>query len=112
MAEIDCWVAVDKDGTEKVSNTNMMRRRHKDGKSRVFSVMWGLCKGHYTKNNWNKWFTMASTEENDFLPFSGVILPNGTIEKIIGHKITWEDEPVKINFNNQITNKTDEQNNL
>ena len=41
MAEIDCWVAVDKDGTEKISNTNMMRRRHKDGKSRVFSAMWG-----------------------------------------------------------------------
>ena len=48
MAEVDCWVAVDKDG----------------------------------------------------------------IEKIIGRKLTWDDEPVKINFNNQITNKTDEQNNL
>lgn len=23
-------------------------------------------------------------------------LPNGTIEKIIGRKITWEDEPVEI----------------
>lgn len=34
------------------------------------------------------------------------------IEKIIGRKLTWDDEPVKINFNNQITNKTDEQNNL
>ena len=43
----------------------------------------------------------VSTEENDFLPFSGVILPNGTIEKIIGRKLTWDDEPVKINFNNK-----------
>ena len=23
-------------------------------------------------------------------------IPNGTIEKIIGHKLTWEDEPVEL----------------
>ena len=28
----------------------------------------------------------------------GVIVPKGTIEKIIGRKISWEDEPVEVRF--------------
>ena len=54
--------------------------------------------GNYSKNNWNKWCNGWSTDENDFLPFMGVIIPKGTIEKIIGRKISWEDEPVEVRF--------------
>lgn len=30
-------------------------------------------------------------------PCSGINLPKGTIEKILRRKLTWKDEPVKIN---------------
>ena len=45
-----------------------------------------------------KWYDGWSTDDKDFLPFMGVIIPKGTIEKILGHKITWEDEPVEVRF--------------
>jgi hypothetical protein len=32
----------------------------------------------------------------DFDEDCSIELPSGTIEKIIGRKLTWEDEPVKI----------------
>ena len=60
--------------------------------------MWGMFTENYTKNNWNKWCNGWSTDKNDFLPFMGVILPEGTIEKILGQKITWQDEPVEVRF--------------
>ena len=82
----ECWVMVDKDGTEKMSSSKPMRRQYKG--LRILSAAWGMCKGHYSKNNWNKWCNGWSTDENDFLPFMGVIIPKGTIEKIIGRKIT------------------------
>jgi len=39
--------------------------------------------------------------DSDDIPKFGVVprwnyLPRGTIEKIIGRKLTWEDEPVKV----------------
>jgi len=97
MSKIECWVFVDKDGTEKISNSNPIRRRFKG--ERILSAMWGLCTGSYSKNDWNKWCDGWSTDRKDFLPFMGVILPKGTIEKIIGYKITWKDEPISIATN-------------
>jgi hypothetical protein len=91
-----CYVAVDKDGTEKISNGGLIRRQFK-GK-RILSALWGMCKGNYSKNNWNKWCDGWSSDEKDFLPFNGVVLPKGTIEKIVGRKLTWEDEPVEVLF--------------
>lgn len=96
MPKEKCWVFVDKDGTEKISNNEPMRRQFRS--RRILSAMWGMCTGHYSKNDWNKWCNGWSTDESDFLPFTGVILPKGTIEKIIGRKITWEDEPFKVSF--------------
>ena len=90
-----CYVFVDKDGTEKISNNLPVRRQYKG--RRILSAFWGMCTGYYSKNNWNKWCDGFSTDQNDFLPFYGVIIPNGTIEKMIGRKITWNDEPVLIN---------------
>lgn len=94
MRKVLCYVFVDKDGTEKISNTMPMRRQFKG--RRIFQAMWGLCTGSYSKNNWNKWFDMCSTEKIDFLPFSGTILPKGSVEKLIGRKLTWNDEPVEV----------------
>ena len=96
MSKEKCWVCVDKDGTEKISNNKPMRRQFKG--TRILSALWGTCTGNYSKNNWNKWCNGYSNDEKDFLPFIGVIMPKGTIEKIIGRKITWEDEPVEVRF--------------
>ena len=88
------FVAINKDGTEIISNGALMRRKY-NGR-RVLSAMWGMCTGHYSKNNWNKWYNGWSTDENDFLPFYGATLPKGSIKKLIGHELTWKDEPVKL----------------
>ena len=88
------WVCVDKDGTEKISSGKPLRRSFKG--LRIKNALWGLCTGAYSKNNWNKWCDEWSTDEKDCLPFSGVILPRGTIKKIIGKELTWEDEPIEL----------------
>lgn len=97
MSKIKCFVAVDKDGTEKISNNQMIRRKKLSGQ-KITGIFWGLFHGHYKKNEYNKWADMFCTDENDFLPFNGVILPKGTIEKLIGRKMSWNDEPVEISF--------------
>ena len=89
-----CYLCIDKDGTEKITNSLPFRRQFK-GK-RILYVMFGLFTGNYSKNNWNKWCDGWSNDENDFLPFTGVILPKGTIEKILGYTLTWNDEPINI----------------
>lgn len=94
MSKQHCWVVVDKDGTEKISNCSLMRRQFK-GK-RILYAMWGLFTGTYSKNNWNKWCNGWSSDTNDFLPFDGVELPKGSIEKLIGRKLSWIDEPVEL----------------
>ena len=90
----EIWLCVDKDGTEKISNSKPMRRQF-NGK-RIISVMWGFFTGNYSKNNWNKWCDGWGSDDHDFLPFNGVILPKGTIEKIIGKKLIWNDEAICI----------------
>lgn len=87
-----CFVAVDKDGTEKISNSYMMRRLG------VVSVLWGSVKVWYPKNLRKKWSNAWSSDESDALPFLGTILPKGSIKKLIGRELTWEDEQVEIMF--------------
>lgn len=95
MSKQKCYVAVDYDGTEKMSNNSFIRRQDLEGR-RIKSVFWGLFGGWYKKNEYKKWADMFSSDENDFLPFGGVILPKGAIEKLIGRRLTWADEPVEI----------------
>jgi len=60
------WLAVDEDGTEAAFDTEFTCRLElPDG--RGFWQTWG----------------------------SEIDLPKGTIEKLIGRKLTWEDEPVE-----------------
>lgn len=87
---MNAWVEIDKDGTEKISNSVFIRRKN------VRAVWWGLARVFYSKNDRNKWANQFSTDENDALPFGGIILPKGSIEKLIGRKLTWSDEPVEL----------------
>ena len=43
-----------------------------------------------------KWASMWSTEDNDPLPEGCIVLPKGSIKKLIGRELTWEDEPVEL----------------
>ena len=60
------WLAIDKDGTEFIYDFKPVR-----------------------PFNGNKWD--IATDSSWYIN-----LPKGTIEKIIGKNLTWEDEPVKI----------------
>ena len=60
------WLAVDKDGTETIFNLKP------------------------SKNDWR------SSWENGKPYGNRINLTKGTIEKFIGKKLTWDDEPVEI----------------
>lgn len=60
------WVAVDKDGTEK-----------------IFSDYCKPIRGYYIEHL-GKWIGI------------GIVVPKGTIKKLIGRELTWEDEPVEL----------------
>jgi tRNA(His) 5'-end guanylyltransferase len=57
---------------------------------------------NYGENNWID--TVGDTDYgyygNDY-SFDGIYLPTGTIEKLIGEKMTWEDEPREFNPNGE-----------
>lgn len=62
------WLAVDKNGTEKVFQNEPDR-------------------------NTNYWYI---NRDSVFAYNSYVFLPKGSIEKLIGRTLTWEDDPVEI----------------
>ena len=83
------WVAVDKDGTEKIFSSVPLRR------SWVQSVGFGIVRRAYTKNQFNKWAAHWSSNPNDPLPEGCIVLPKGSIKKLIGRELTWKDEAVE-----------------
>lgn len=87
------WVAVDKDGTEKIFNSIPLRRNRYSSHIFIYSLLSHL---PYTKNQRNKWAAHWSSDETDPLPEGAVILPKGYIKKLIGRDLTWKDEPVEL----------------
>ena len=65
------WIAVDKDGTEKIF-------KNKPGRYHEFWI------GKLLSGGFNETF-----EES-------IKLPSGTIKKLIGRELTWEDEPIEL----------------
>jgi len=94
-----CWVAVDKDGTEKISNSVFVRRLY------IKSILWGSVKVNYSKNARKKWANCWSSNETNALPFCGVEIPKGSIEKLIGKKLTWNDEPFELDYPTKNSNE-------
>lgn len=89
------WVAVDKDGTEKIFGGIPVRR------SDVNCILLGaivrsIIRRAYRKNKYHKWASYWSTDENDPLPEGAIELPKGTIKKLIGKELFWKDEPVEL----------------
>lgn len=87
------WLAVDKDGTEKIFNSVPLRRNQYSFHIFIYSLLRHL---PYTKNQRNKWAAYWSSDETDPLPEGAIILPKGTIKKLIGRDLTWKDDPVEL----------------
>lgn len=84
------WLAVNKDGSEVIGNS-LVKAYYTNKNSLVL-------KGDYFKMDETKYTHYVDPYYN---PDEGVEdvsieLPTGTIEKLIGRKLTWEDEPVEI----------------
>ena len=93
------WLAVDSNGDEKISSNQKGFQRFSPEKYR---------KGD--KEECKKVVSFNDTiQEHDIwvelIDYGGIKLPNwiflpkGSIEKLIGKKLTWDDEPVKIEDN-------------
>ena len=65
------YVAVDKDGTEVIFNDKPVRGTNN------------------LKGNCNQWALNSVTSKY-------IVLSKGSIEKLIGRTLTWDDEPVEI----------------
>lgn len=64
------WVAVNKDGTENISEV------------------------YPTRNMFNFWESDVDTGNTNVDLI--VLIPNGSIHKLIGCSLTWDDEPVEL----------------
>lgn len=86
------WLAVDKDGTEKLFNVKPFRGNTQKDKDHV----WGL----YVGENYEKWYPKHDGRNEDtgnaYYQGYSVELPKGTIFKIIGKVLSWKDKPVEL----------------
>lgn len=86
------WLAVDKDGTEKIFNVKPFRGNTQKDKNHV----WGT----YVGENYEKWYPKHDGRNEDtgdaYYQGHSIELPKGNIEKIIGRKLTWDDNPVEL----------------
>lgn len=78
------YFAVNKNGKEVCSNLKPHRDR---------------CEGYWVFNepSWNYYDDCEGTIQVDC-----IVLPKGSIEKITGKKLTWEDEPIRCLLNNRL----------
>lgn len=60
---------------------------NKDGREIIFESMSERCDGEY----WTVFLSILSDDVTDC-----VVLSQGSVEKLIGRKLTWDNEPVEI----------------
>lgn len=77
------WLAKERDGKEVIFKYKPKRE--------TFTGRWSDSKYHFeSDHNYQGTYHVVYDHHN-----SRIILPKGTIEKIIGKKLKWKDEPVK-----------------
>lgn len=86
------WVAVDKDGIEKIFDVKPFRGNTQKDRNHV----WGT----YVGEDYEKWYPKHYGRNEDtgnayYLGHS-IKLPKGTISKLIGRKLSWNNEAVKL----------------
>lgn len=90
------YLAVNKDGTEIVSNKSMFRAEiGLQSLIDKFDTKYEM----YRYKCINVWADDYSTGHYNVPIFTGTILPEGSVEKITGKKITWNDKPIEIELN-------------
>ena len=86
------WVAVNQDGSE-VCSSNKPFRHHEAANELIEKFGEGYKRCLKEDDHWcddfRNWHYSVPV-------FRGAILPKGSIEKLIGKKITWSDEPVEL----------------
>lgn len=101
------WLAVDSNGDERISSNSLGFQRfypgryhEKEGtpeewrneKNKVLSY---LDISEFNYDHWIELHDANNTPRTGELP-RWMFLPKGTIKRIIGRELTWEDDPVKI----------------
>lgn len=86
------FVCVNKNGDELISNTKPFK-----AEDAIYSLIKvndqykmykEKCVGHWANSFSNGYFNVPK--------FNGVVLPKGTIKKLIGRDLSWNDEPVEL----------------
>ena len=90
MARI--WLAVDKDGAEKIFNVKPFRGNTQKDRDDV----WGT----YVCENYKKRYPKhdGRNEDTGDAYYQGhlIEMPKGSIKKLIGRELSWEDSPVEL----------------
>lgn len=105
------WVAVDSNGDEKItSNPSGFQRfspklyhsrysENKEEREAAYEERQKIVSFDSTQKEYDHWIEKHSSGEEcprfGFAP-QWMYLPKGSIEKLIGRTLTWNDEPVKI----------------
>jgi hypothetical protein len=82
------WLAVNKDSTECISEEKLIRYPPIEKKDKRIKKH----KQILSKDDQYAWVWPYMTEDGGQM----VYLPKGSIEKLIGRDLTWEDEPIEI----------------
>lgn len=85
------YFCIDEDGTEKASNNSSFRGDTFAEINLKFRIDYPN-----PEKFEGKWFNSFTEGYYTVPQFTGVILPKGTIEKLTGKKLTWEDDPVRL----------------
>lgn len=80
------WLAVDKDGTEKIFKRRPSRVLDGKGKS-VGIEYW---KDMHSISDMSYFRNISTADDKSF------VLPKGSIRKLIGRELTWKDDPIEI----------------
>ena len=82
------WVAVNKDGTEVIGE-NLQRARYKN------YFLQPIDSYRFPVSEATEWAYVYDDLDNGYQNIA-IELPKGTIKKLIGKELSWEDEPVEL----------------
>lgn len=95
MPDETLWLCVDPDGTEKASNTRPERLSEAIRKRTLESYI----QEHPIPDSEERWIDDVSSTDYGYYGYEygwfGVYLPHGTIEWLIGRRLTYQDDPAE-----------------
>lgn len=78
------WLAVDESGREQIFKLKPYRIE-------------SSYENHYLANYWKAKSEYLNASDFSIVSITpAIVLPKNSIEKILGYKMTWEDEPVEV----------------